>query len=649
MSVKRITVVEDDSTGNSVTVDDTLQATFTRTAYDVTLEGTPTNCTVTPSTVSSGNAIFTADFSASTTNSAFSFRLKNSAPNFGGNPSAYNFINAGQNGNYSTQTPYFGVWTVLKLGSLVTKGYKVNGHDVPFYCQRYSQPFVDGAYNTPQSQSGTAYIQGSEGDRYLRLTSSVQFSSTFAQYGANRIINQLHASSTFSLNAGDKIVYQGAGGLSNHFRIYLLDTVNGTWTQMGHYDDVANNSGVAATSTYRICLFNGAHLPQYDTQEIEGGSIDKFVAFDSNGVQGADLIISGVVSESPSALIKTTQVQETDDALVHLFELKLPEPRSTTLYFHDGLNFDSGTGKNIYFPSKDGTSVNEYIAFPITIDGIETKAGGGSNRPVLSMANIPVLSRTLANNTDGTDDETNLEQVFTDEGMGSAEDFLGGTLTYRSTLLKYTFNASNAPPVGALPIEYPSFSYSLDRISREESASIQFELATPADLDNVMLPNRRAVGKYCAWEYQGALYGRGGCTAPANSFGAFFDEEDKLITAQIGAASGPFYNETWNTNNTYTAGQRVKKVFSGAAGGWRIYEALIAVPAGKDPETNSLYWKRIDVCGKRIRSCKMRFHTRVSEINTDTSLAGTLLTDATYFNTDRSLPFGGFPGSKKFK
>lgn len=45
----------------------------------------------------------------------------------------------------------------------------------------------------------------------------------------------------------------------------------------------------------------------------------------------------------------------------------------------------------------------------------------------------------------------------------------------------------------------------------------------------------------------------------------------------------------------------------------------------------------------------MRFHTRVSEINTDTSLAGTLLTDATYFNTDRSLPFGGFPGSKKFK
>ena len=60
------------------------------------------------------------------------------------------------------------------------------------------------------------------------------------------------------------------------------------------------------------------------------------------------------------------------------------------------------------------------------------------------------------------------------------------------------------------------------------------------------------------------------------------------------------------------------------------------------------YGETIDVCGKRIRSCKMRFHVAASDISGNASLAGTLL-DATYFNSSKSLPFGGFPGSKKFK
>ena len=172
---------------------------------------------------------------------------------------------------------------------------------------------------------------------------------------------------------------------------------------------------------------------------------------------------------------------------------------------------------------------------PIMIDGLETKMGGGSNRPTLNMANIPVIGRTLTNDSDGTNDETNIEQVLTDEGLGSAQDFLYSTLVYRSTLLKYTASTDTA----MLPIEYPSHTYTIDRVSNEMSSVIQFELATPADLDRVTLPNRRVVGKYCSWEYQGALYNRGGCTAPKNSFGMFFDEDDKLITANITGSNAP--------------------------------------------------------------------------------------------------------------
>jgi phage-related protein len=633
MSIKRISLTGSNSTGNNVTEEDTLEATFSRSGYPITVDGTPTNCTVSPSSVASGSAIFTADFSSSTLNSAFSFILKNAGPNIDqpdfsvGTPAANNI-------GYNSATAGFTDWS-RDTATYFNQYKTVFGHAIPYYSTS-----SEVTQSLKYAHIATDPVTGSPA---LALTSGVTIAPYYTQFGPKVVINQINYSETFSLAVGEKVEIDsyspdGTGG----FRAYLLDTVNGTWNSLG---GIGAGSAVTTASTYSIVLLSGTRHPTNDSIEQETTYIRRFAFFSTSGVESTRITISGVVSNAPSALIKTTQVQETEDALVHLFELKLPEPRSTTLFMHDGLDFDSGTGKNIYFPSKDGTSVNEYIAFPITIDGLETKAGGGSNRPTLSMANIPVLSRTITNNTDGTDDETNLAQIFTDEGMGSSEDFLGGTLTYRTTLLKYIL--SGPTPV-SLPIEYPSFTYSLDRVSREESASIQFELATPADLDNIMLPNRRAVGKYCSWEYQGALYKRGGCTVPANAFGIFFDEDDKLITANINATTGNFYIPTWATYfSGYSAGQRVKKVFSGAAGGWRIYEALIPVPQAKDPETNSYYWKRIDVCGKRIRSCKMRFHSKVNTFTS--SMAGKIVTDPAQFNSSRALPFGGFPGSKKFK
>jgi phage-related protein len=632
MSTKRITLAGDNSPSNNVTVDDTLEATFSRGGHPITLDGTPTNCTVSPSSVASGTAVFTADFSSSTLNSAFSFKLKNDGPNI--DQSDFSVGTADSTVQYTTATAGFTDWT--RNSSTYYNTYStLFGATLPFASTT--------TQITASQSSSTIQTDPVTGEPALRLYAGVTITPYYTQFGARRVINQINYSESFNLAVGEKVEIDsfspdGTGG----FRAYLLDVTNGVWYGL---NGVGVGTTISVASTYRIVLLNGTYHITGDSVENEITWIRGFSFYDANGIESTSITVSGVVSESPSEIIKTSQVQETGDALVYLFELKLPEPRSTTLFFHDGLNFDSGTGKNIYFSSKDGTSLNEYIAFPITIDGIETKAGGGSNRPTLAMANIPVLSRTLANNTDGTDDETNLEQIFTDEGMGSAEDFLGGTLTYRSTLLKHTLDSSGAP---SFPIEYPSYTYTLDRISREESTSIQFELATPADLDNVMLPNRRAVGKYCSWEYQGALYKRGGCTVPANSLEIFFDEDDRLITANINATTGSFYIPTWGTQYSgYSAGDKVKKIFSGAAGGWRIYEAIIAVPQGKDPETNSYYWKRLDVCGKRIRSCKMRFH---SIVNTFTSgQAGTIVSDATQFDSSRSLPFGGFPGSKKFK
>ena len=645
MTIRTVTVTDSDATVN-VTNRDSLEVTFTPTAYPLNVSNV-TNCTVTPTTIANTTNLFTATFATDFVGS-YSFKITNTAPEVP--DGVFTDLQSAPGQQVSQADLDASNWALLRE-TINGVSYEEIGTGTPLPWNSSGGAPSSAVSNTGAANSGStnnafAVINNSGN---LQIDSSV-FYPTF--YNINKVtINIIIYSATFTLAAGEYVRTDRLVDSRSASSAWMFNQTDGTYTQMTMDSSVSHANAVKAPSngTYRVVIFSGVQAFASENGARTGRSIwDDFIAHDANGNRKRAITISGIVSQSPVELIENTQVQEPGDALVHLFELKLPAPRSTTLFMHDGLNFDSGTGKNIYFPAKDGSATNEYIAFPISIEGLETKAGGGSNRPTLAMANIPALSRTLANNTDGTDDETNLEQIFTDEGMSSAESFLGGTVTYRSTLLKYTFDSSSAV-TGSLPIEYPSHVYDLDRISREESAVIQFELATPADLDTITLPNRKAVGKYCAWEYQGALYKRGGCTVPANVFGAFFDEDDKLITANINATSGNFSIPTWSSSGAYSVGAKVKKIFSGAAGGWRIYEAIIATPAGKDPETNSVYWKRLDVCGKRIRSCKMRFHTVVSAISGDPSLANTILTEPSHFNSSKSLPFGGFPGSKKFK
>ena len=625
----------------NVTVKDKIVTTFTGLAYPLSVVGTPVNCTVTPSSIASTNTDFTADFSSSTVGSNYSFSLKNGAPDFGGDSEAYNFTNDNTAGYrpFFNQTRYNGTWT--RYAGIVTKNTTVDGHSVPFYSQSFSPNAQDGAYNSPLSFSSGAILIGYD-PSVLRFSASTEYHSIYVSYGAQRLITQTTVSDPFSLNAGDFITADAYGFLSNHFRMYLLDTVNGTWTSMPGTTNFDPQYAAPTTSTYKIVVFNGTYHARYDTNESDYGYIRKFQGFDSNGIESKSITISGTVSGDPGDIVESTQVQEVGDSIVHLFDITFPAPISQTVHLHNGLDFDGASGQNLYFSTEDGQTLNEYIAFPIAVEGLEIKAGSPGGRPSLAIANLPVLSRVLTNNTDGTEDEQSLDDILTEVGLDSAEGFLYAEIVCRSTLLKYTSRAGDS---ASLPIEYPKYKFVIDRIAREESGSIVFDLATPADLDNVLLPNRKVVGKYCSWEYQGALFDRGGCTAPGNVFGKFFDEYDQLITADIANSGIP----SWSSGTSYSVGTRVRKVLGGVPGyGWRIYDCLVA-HSGKNPEDYPFYWKRVDTCGKRIRSCKLRFQGKTSELAADeATLAGTVPDDS-YLNENQALPFGGFPGSKKFK
>jgi len=395
--------------------------------------------------------------------------------------------------------------------------------------------------------------------------------------------------------------------------------------------------------TYYLCLYHYKTTHQYTTSGATASTTG-----------GSDTLIQAIsfsVQNDPQIAVKSVQKQSIEDSLVHLFELTLPS--GNIIYLHNGVDFETGTiGENIYFPDVNGSTQHQYIAFPINIKDIETTGSGAQNRPTLQMANIPVVvnnrqfsSVFSGENYDavaGDENETTLDQVFRDEGLFDATDLLTCRLVYRRTLLKHTYREGDA---ATLPTEYPRAFYYLERVASEDNVFVNYELISPADTEGAFLPARTVVGKYCSWEFQGALSGRGGCTVPKNSFGVWWDEDDNIISTD---AQNDTNISEWTNTNYYSIGALVRKEH-GTLGGWRYYKCLLP-NTKRVPETNPGYWVRIDTCGKRLSSCRRRFQGRRDVIiSNNLGLGDSVPDNDQYLNSSKVLPFGGFPGAKKFK
>lgn len=314
-------------------------------------------------------------------------------------------------------------------------------------------------------------------------------------------------------------------------------------------------------------------------------------------------------------LIDTVQLQSVGDSLIQLFEITLPS--DSIAYLHKGL--DEGV-ESIFFPNKQGTAINEYSTIPIQITGVKTTASGAMARPILAMANVPALTRNQASNEELGPD------ILAEEGINANEDLIGMRINYRVTLGKYLSASAGETPTA--PVEFPSQTYVIDRVTSENNLVVEFELASPVDVEGVQIPARNVIGRYCPWKYQGYYLDRdGGCVWDLDSRNRFYTRSNSTIdTSSI---------NTWSSDNsTYVAGTRVKTEETVNDINYvRIWEALTDVPINRSPTVSKSYWKRIDVCGKLIESCKVRFQ-EVVDGETD---------------TNARLPFGGFPGTRKIK
>lgn len=393
-------------------------------------------------------------------------------------------------------------------------------------------------------------------------------------------------------------------------------------------------------------------------------------------------------------IIDSVQLETVPGGIVDLFELELD---GVDLFFYAGL---AGGTDAVWFPDRTGTTNNKYIAIPIDLTGIDVNSDGAASRPTLTVANI--IGAITASDMDTTIQEVVFDKVVElSSSEFTNEMFIGTRLTRRRTLTDFLLTVSDPAP-GSPPEEFPVALYIIDRIASENNVMVSFELTSPLDVEGVKIPNRIVIGKYCSWQYQGyfAPASRGGCPMTRastrilpNRVGTgththyvFFDVDDNPC-ADVGNgatawSAGTYNKDDLRTNSLMTWRCNLDGVTSEPAIGNLDWQALVIyddwnpgipysyvaptnytavkvnhrlwqpkrdVPAGESPPTNavntSFYWKRVDVCGKTVRSCKLRFQYLPISLATGwkTSIASVDV------NTSNALPFGGFPGTTKFK
>jgi lambda family phage minor tail protein L len=338
--------------------------------------------------------------------------------------------------------------------------------------------------------------------------------------------------------------------------------------------------------------------------------MDKTTARNSGKKINAELFSLG-----PSALMTFFEIDLTDI----LFDKGIiGQPDSTNEHqrifrFHNNLHL---TKSSLQWQGKT------FVAIPAESEGFEYNSTGTLPQPKMRISvseeGVPTLSLL----------KTTMEQVG---------DAVGAKFTRRRTLAKYLDAANFA---GDAPdrhsedqnAEFPRDVYFIERKSEESKTTLEFELASVLDIENIRLPARLMIAKRCMWFYRGegcsyeyssavdewaAEYGmprsEGAASLPASAGPKATENDEKFSDLLPGVSlTGPFI---FSLTRTFLTGQFVYITKDNL----RYYFVAKKATVGNEV-TNTEYWWA-DQCSKTIRGCKFRW----DNIN------------------DGSLPFGGFP------
>ena len=163
--------------------------------------------------------------------------------------------------------------------------------------------------------------------------------------------------------------------------------------------------------------------------------------------------------------------------LVVLYELDLTEIGDTKYFFYEGT---TESNENIVWQG------NAYSALPIEATGFDVSSEGVQATPTVTISNVFGTMSTLAR---------------------EFNDLLGAKVVRRRTMLKYldavNFESGNVeadPTVG-----YEDDVFFVNRKSSETHLSVEFELSSPWDVENILLPKRQIIKNLCSWTYRDPL------------------------------------------------------------------------------------------------------------------------------------------------
>ena len=411
-------------------------------------------------------------------------------------------------------------------------------------------------------------------------------------------------------------------------------------------------------------------------------------------IQTAAQTTSPIIAKDVSEL-------EMSSAIVSLYELEL-FTNGEPLYFHsenteDVIKFDNGTG------------VKEYEAFPISMEGIELRGDGAQPRPKVRIPNVESLflpnskfDRTSADNLNDFQIEDLIGKRLTRRqtlskyvqvGTGSAP-----TNAFQLPKATYVIDRISAKNSFVIELELAS-PFDLQNIkvpSRTVTGKycpwIYKALTTDATDDEF------DVKSACHWQ------------STRNNALLFFtiDNEPVVHTSLLGTtaySSGTTFNQSsiafinnqyfqsmkdnntttpsetdkvnwrrirtyshWNSTTAYTIDTSDERnnsyVFDLDENGNPTLWKALAASTGKVPRENSRFWVQADVCGKLLSSCKSRYQTTAIADTTLTNVTGTQplgIADrgttstrlhgipSASFDNNISLPFGGFPGTRRIR
>jgi lambda family phage minor tail protein L len=188
-------------------------------------------------------------------------------------------------------------------------------------------------------------------------------------------------------------------------------------------------------------------------------------------------------------------------AIIELFQLELNAAQhgvNETYRFHAGVNADNN--QNIVWAGE------EYLRFPIEVEGFEYNGTGQLPRPKMRVSNIfGTITAILLSLPDG---------------------LLAAKVTRIRTLARY-IDAVNFPggvnPLGTPDptAEFPREIYYVDRRSTETRDVVEFELAAVFDLAGIRAPKRQCIANICQWVYRSAE-----CSYTGSNY---FDENDNPV------------------------------------------------------------------------------------------------------------------------